>query len=1684
MKTNIMKKTIILFAILIICNFSFNTSNGISQWTHPISPDNIQGYSLNEGFEGATLPGDWRFENFVQYPNLPYYGSKCIEGTITFGTCSIITPKVLLQNNDTLSFYYAGMQNNFSHKVNITVQIATTDSNTFTTIYYSSHSDIYFGNQYLQKKVPLSNYSGQLAWVKIIIDHPAPGSSWLLCVDEVFIGTRAPFYNNKPTLNSPSNGQTNVVLAPSLTWSGLSNATSYHIEVSPNITNDTNCLTTNYNIQDGLLHNNTSYSWRVRAKNENFISSYTSYFWFTTKALMLNSPLNNSTGQPLSITFKWYRAAPNYLFNYLFELSTDPSFTNIFIRDSLLTDTIKSVSGLNNNTQYWWRFKARNLSGWGNYSEAWNFKTIFTYPALVYPQNLAQNVNLSPTLDWDDVPGVSSYQIQIAYDSLFNSIVYSNNSLANSYHSISLGVLFLNTNYFWRVRGVNGSIIGEYSEIFRFTTLTNSQSTWFWQNPMPQGNIIKGLFFISQSTGWTVGEGGMIFKTINGGTNWTSQSLNIPYTLNSAFFINSNTGWAVGQNGALLMTINSGYNWATQNLNTTNTFNQIKFIDNNTGWIVGNSSSIYKTTNSGSTWEQKTCGTAFNITSFSFTDVNIGWACGNGGYIIRTLDGGSTWELQTSNYGIQFNSISFPDVYNGWAVGTSGKIMRTTNGSVWNTQTSGTTQQIIGVQFLNTTTGYFVGDNGIVSKTTNAGLNWVSQTSGTSNNLNSLFFTDVNTGYFGGISTLSKTINGGTNWNSLVQGTNQVLNSVFFANGNTGWTVGNNGTITYTTNSGSQWNAQTSGTTLGLNAVYYINSNTGWIVGNTGKILKSTNSGVNYVSQTSGVLGNLYSIYFITDSIGWSSGNGMILKTNLSGTFWTSQYTNGSFPIYSLYFLNQNTGCACGGSGYIYKTTNSGVNWTNQITNASDVHNAVKFINQNLGWAVSNSGKIYRTTNGGTNWVTQISGVSNNLYSLNIIDTSTVWIVGAGGQILKTTNAGTNWNIESSPTTNDLKSVFFASSGTGWSVGTNGTIIKTNSTLPPAPIAITYPNGGESISSGTVCNITWTTSGVSDLLIDYTTNNGTSWNSIVASTPSSTGNYNWNIPIGMSSANCKVRLSSVADPLISVASNSVFRIYTLPNAVILNAPSNGTVGLMLPFNLKWNKSAYALSYNIVIATDSLFTNVVFNDSNYVDSIKTINSLNNLTFYYWKVRAKNNDGYGSFSSIWKFKTLGQANPVTLSQPVNNSVEQPVSINFKWYKATEQTLLKLIGDKTTKTADFNNKPEEKTTKNKLFVNKNSDDGPTTIIKYWFELSTDSLYSNIVYKDTTLTDTTKSVTSLLYNQNYYWRVRALNQIGWGTYSNSWKFSTMMIQPPNNTNGVTLTPVLGWGVISGATSYRVQVSTDSSFATMAFDTAGVTTTSITIPPGKLTGYTLYYWKVTPSTIASVKQFYPLWTFRTLQNLTLNLKVYIEGFWNGFTQISDTVMVYLASSTTPFAFADTAKVILSPTGTATAIFTKIPNGSYYLVINHRNHLETWSKIGQSFITNVAVNYDFTTAMTQAFGDNMKQAGSVWVLYGGDANRDGSVDAMDVPIFITQYGTQGYLAADFNGDEDVNAIDVAIFVSNFGLTKAMPIATVSPVLKTKEHDLTRILDSKKKTKETVNTQDKNVKKNKVKKNNN
>jgi hypothetical protein len=116
--------------------------------------------------------------------------------------------------------------------------------------------------------------------------------------------------------------------------------------------------------------------------------------------------------------------------------------------------------------------------------------------------------------------------------------------------------------------------------------------------------------------------------------------------------------------------------------------------------------------------------------------------------------------------------------------------------------------------------------------------------------------------------------------------------------------------------------------------------------------------------------------------------------------------------------------------------------------------------------------------------------------------------------------------------------------------------------------------------------------------------------------------------------------------------------------------------------------------------------------------------------------------------------------------------------------------------------------------------------------------------------------------------------------------------------------------------------------------------------------------------------------------------------------------------------------------------------GSYYVVVRHRNHLPVMSAGPVAISANSSALYDFTTAQTKAYGTNpmkLLPRGSVYGMYVGDANGDGSVTISDRVLWKTQNGgSPGYLSADFNLSGDVTISDRVLWKSNNGSGTQVP----------------------------------------------
>ncbi|MEZ5047275.1 MAG: hypothetical protein R2831_09830 [Chitinophagaceae bacterium] len=188
--------------------------------------------------------------------------------------------------------------------------------------------------------------------------------------------------------------------------------------------------------------------------------------------------------------------------------------------------------------------------------------------------------------------------------------------------------------------------------------------------------------------------------------------------------------------------------------------------------------------------------------------------------------------------------------------------------------------------------------------------------------------------------------------------------------------------------------------------------------------------------------------------------------------------------------------------------------------------------------------------------------------------------------------------------------------------------------------------------------------------------------------------------------------------------------------------------------------------------------------------------------------------------------------------------------------------------------------------------------------------------------------------------------------------------------------------------------------------------------------------------------------TTATSSNATLLLTAFIQGYYAGTSTMQatlvnqgtsvnptdcDSVTIELHQATSPYTMAETFTGVLQTNGTITCTYPALVIGnSYYVVIKHRNSIETWS--ANPVLMSATTIYNFSTSATQAYGSNTIDAGAdgVYNIYNSDANQDGFIDIFDFLDWDTdnQNFASGNFVTDFNGDGFVDIFDFLVWDAN------------------------------------------------------
>ena len=528
--------------------------------------------------------------------------------------------------------------------------------------------------------------------------------------------------------------------------------------------------------------------------------------------------------------------------------------------------------------------------------------------------------------------------------------------------------------------------------------------------------------------------------------------------------------------------------------------------------------------------------------------------------------------------------------------------------------------------------------------------------------------------------------------------------------------------ISISKNSGGSW-AQTGlgNMALSIAVKHFKNGETNIYAGldyvSSGCLQLSTDSGKTWTSMrdyfppNNSVFAVCVSKDSMSDVLAGCGGAGVFKSTD-NGSTWNASNTglNGN-DIYSLATIDNpdnKTTILAGTYNNFFISSDNGVNWTSK--QFGYLFNRVQDLIVNNGNIIAKTfNGVYYSTNYGESWATITSLPNNNVRAFVIAPgfPPSIYIGYDGGGVFVSTDNGNSWvpagivgnNILYSLAVNPAASGSFtlyagtangvyASSdyGTNWiQNGLENTDVKTFAFNKKD--LITATNNGAYISSDNGKTWVEAVSGLKSENIHSLIGRGLN---TFASTDS--GIFLWKdtsakwIPVNEGLLNTSTVSMSISstDLFVGTYGSGIWKrslselIGNPPVAPQLVSPiTDSTINQT---KITWRSVSNADSYELQVAYDSSFTNIIL-DTSLIDTTIQISKLIDGNRYYWRVSSENSAGESSYSDIWSFNFVltgvdqtgsGIPKVFSLEQNYPNPFNSTTTINYSIPKASLVTI----------------------------------------------------------------------------------------------------------------------------------------------------------------------------------------------------------------------------------------------------------------------------------------------------------------------------------------------------------------------------------------------------------------------------
>jgi hypothetical protein len=188
---------------------------------------------------------------------------------------------------------------------------------------------------------------------------------------------------------------------------------------------------------------------------------------------VLASPKKDSVNTPIEISLGW-NAVSGAVSGYTLQVSQYEDFSEIIINKTNLNEIQSQVSVLKNSTNYYWRVRAYNIAGEGEWSDRGNFTTIIATPHITTPVNGVTNITTETEFRWTAVANAVSYELEISTKPDFSAEI-KGFSVAND-TSLTVNEFFFDKRYYTHVRAIGSTGPSQWSPVISFTTISELPS--------------------------------------------------------------------------------------------------------------------------------------------------------------------------------------------------------------------------------------------------------------------------------------------------------------------------------------------------------------------------------------------------------------------------------------------------------------------------------------------------------------------------------------------------------------------------------------------------------------------------------------------------------------------------------------------------------------------------------------------------------------------------------------------------------------------------------------------------------------------------------------------------------------------------------------------------------------------------------------------------------------------------------------------------------------------------------------------------------------------------------------------------------------------------------------------------------------------------------------------------------